>query len=517
MEKNYLSLSRSSDLSSLKERILYKSFEVLPGFLSIGTLLAAFILSWLAPLVAAIFIIIFDFFWLLRISYLSCHQIVSYREMKKNIKINWTERLDQLPKEKYSISTSNWRDIFHLIILPVYKENIEIIKSTLQSLKETSYPKEKMIIVLTVEERAGEKAKKTAEKVKKEFNKNFLKVLVTVHPKKISGEITGKGANVFWAINKTKEKILNISKIPQENIIVSIFDIDTKPFPQYFTCLTWCYLTSKKPLKSSYQPIPLYNNNVWQAPSFSRVIATSGTFWQMMQQERREQLVTYSSHSIPFKVLNEVGYPKNMVSDDSRIFWKSFLYYDGNYRVIPLHYPVSMDAVLAKSLTKTIVNQYKQQRRWAWGCENIPYIIFGFIKNKKISLKEKIYHTLIILEGFWSWAVVALLIFFLGWLPLIMGDEAFRTTLLSYNLPRFTGYLMTAAMIGMVVSAIVSLLVLPPPPPKINGWKRIFMVLQWFLLPVTLIVFGSFPCLDAQVRLILGKYLGFWATEKNRK
>jgi hypothetical protein len=43
------------------------------------------------------------------------------------------------------------------------------------------------------------------------------------------------------------------------------------------------------------------------------------------------------------------------------------------------------------------------------------------------------------------------------------------------------------------------------------------MILQWVLLPITLIFFGSFPSLDAQTRLMFGKELGFWTTPKDRK
>jgi len=510
MEKTYIEITKASDLESSRDRALFRFFETVPALFSWGTLVLAFVLSWLAPVVAALFIIVFDLFWLLRISFLSFHQMASFSQMKKNLKTNWIEKLEQL-------QSRDWRDVYHLIILPMYKEGTEIVEPSLASLAKADYPKDKMIVVLAVEERAGDVALKVAKAIEKEFGNIFLRILISVHPKNIPGEIAGKGSNTAWAAKQAKELIIDKLSIPYENIIVSGFDIDTRPYPQYFSCLTWHYLTCKNPLRSSYQPIPIYNNNIWEAPAFSRVISSSGTFWQMMQQERKEQLVTYSSHSMPFKIFEEVGYPANIVSDDSRIFWKSYLYYDGDYRVVPLHYPISMDAVMAKTFFKTAVNQYKQQRRWAWGCVEIPYLFFGFIRNKKIPLREKFRHSYVMLDGFWSWATSALLIFFLGWLPLMLGSQSFQVTLLSYNLPRLTSNIMTVAMIGMLVSAITSFLLLPPKPKGTSFWTSFSMLLQWFLLPVTLIVFGTFPALDAQMRLFLGKHLGFWVTEKVRK
>ncbi|MCD6402334.1 hypothetical protein J7L36_00560 [bacterium] len=505
-----LELTKSSQIDFFKDRALFRFFEILPGFLSWSTLLGAFFLSYYAPFFVAIFIICFDLFWLIRIIYLSFHQLSSFRQLKKNLKTDWREKLEKEYPER-------WREIYHLIVLPAFKEGFEIIDSSLEALLNCDYPKEKMIVLLALEERAGKKAKKVAKMAKEKYKAKFFKFLVTFHPKNLPGELPGKGSNVAFAINKTKKEIIRALSLSPENIIISNFDIDTRPYPQYFLCLTYNFLKVKNPFRSSFQPIPLYNNNIWEAPAFSRVISTSGTFWQMMQQERPEQLVTYSSHSFPYKVFQDIGYPSNIVSDDSRVFWKAYLYYNGDYKTVPLNYPVSMDAVMAKTLPRTIVNQYKQQRRWAWGVENIPFLLYHFVKNKKIPLSEKIRHTLIILEGFWSWATTALLIFFLGWLPIFLGGEKFNVTLLSYNLPRLTSNIMTVAMIGMLIGGVISFSLLPPRPQKYSRLKTLSMALQWLLLPLTLIFFGSFPALDAQTRLMLGKELGFWPTEKTRK
>jgi len=507
---NYLNISKASDIQDLREKKIYRFLETLPGLISLGTLLGVLILSWLFPAQIAIFIICFCFYYLFRIIYFSLHQIAGYFKVKKHLSIDWMKELEDI-KDK------NWKNIYHLIILPTYKEDAQIIKESLNSLINSDYPKEKLIVILAIEERAGIRAKEIANHISKKYGSRFFRFLVTEHPDNIKNEIAGKGSNVAYAGKIAKEKIIDVLEIPYENILISNFDIDTKVYPQYFSCLTWYYLTEKNSQKASYQPIPVYNNNIWSASAFTRVVSTSSTFWQMIQQERSEKLTTYSSHAIPAKAFFEVGYPNNVVSDDSRIFWKAYFHYDGSYRVVPIYYLVSMDAVMAKGFWKTAINQYKQQKRWAWGCNEIPYMFYGFLKNKKIPFLHKISHLYTIIDGFWSWATAALLLFALGWLPIFLGGQNFNFTVLSFNLPILTSRIMTISLFGMIISAILSTMLLPPLPKGMSQFKKISIFLQWLFLPITLIVFGAFPALDAQIRLMLGKYMGFWVTEKVRK
>lgn len=515
MDKYYLKIGKASDLKDRKERIIYRALEILPGVLAWTTLLGVIFLSWAEPIWAAFFIITFDIYWVLKTIYLSFHLRVSYRQMTKHLSINWLGKIKSLQNKK-------WRNIYHLIILPIHKEPLSVIATTLQAIVDSDYPKDKMIVVLTVERKAGLSAKKRIQKAKKEFSRYFFNFLTTVHPEGIAGEMACKGSNSTWGARQVKKKIIDPLKISYGDIITSCFDIDTRVYPQYFSCLTYHYLTAKRPTRSSYQPVPVYNNNIWDAPCISRVVATSGTFWQMIQQQRPERLSTFSSQAISFQALVDVDFwPVNIVSEDSRIFWKNLLFYDGEYQTIPLHYPVSMDANLAPTFLKTTFNVYKQQRRWGWGVENIPFLFFGFLKNKKIFWRQKFHWIWIQLEGFWSWATNAMLIFLLGWLPLFLGGQEFNVTVLSYNLPRITRTLMTLAMIGLVGSAIYSTLLLPRRPEKYRGGikghlKHLSMVIQWILVPFTILVLGAIPGLEAQTRLMFGKYMGFWVTPKKK-
>jgi len=511
-DKWYLDIGNAKDelIKSPKDRAIYRFLEMLPGFLAWGTLIFVILMSWLAPVFIAFFIIAFDIYWLLKTVFLSFHMRVSYKTMRRYMKINWLEKL------KTDAQTGDlWTGFYHLAILPFYKEPFEVLDTTLEAILNSNYPEEKIIIVLAGEQKAGESAEKTAHRIKEKYGGKFFKFLVTIHPADIVGELAGKGANATWAARQAKKEIIDALAMPYEKIIVSNLDIDTRIFPEYFGCLTYTFLTCGNPYRSSFQPIPIYNNNIWNAPAFSRVVATSGTFWHMMQQERPERLATFSSHAMSWQALVELDFwnIKN-VSEDSRIFWKSLLFYDGDYQVVPLFYPVSMDANLAPSFLETCVNIYKQQRRWGWGSENIPYVIFGFLKNKKIGPWTKIRWTFNHLEGFWSWATNALIIFLLGWLPLFLGGPQFNLTVLSYNLPQVTRFIMTLTMVGLVSSAIISTLLLPPRPARYGAGRHLAMVFQWILLPATILIFGALPGLEAQTRLMLGRYMGFWVTPK---
>lgn len=438
--------------------------------------------------------------------------------MKKYQIIDWLQKLNELESAKYGIRVRDWKDIYQLIILPIYREPLEIIRESLKSLEDGDWPKNKMIVVLGCEKRTEREIKERILQIEKEFANKFFRFLVTWHPADLPGEIAGHGSNDAWATKKAKDLIIDPLGIPYENIIVSSFDADTFVFPKYFSCLTWHYLTAEKPTRTSFQPIPLYINNIWQAPVFSRVFAFSSTFWHTMNQERPEKLITFSSHSMSFLALVDVDFKQtNVVSDDSRIFWQCFLKYDGDYRAKPLYYPVSMDANSAKNIFKTALNIYKQQRRWAYGVAEIPYFLFGFLKNKKIPLAKKISLGFELIEGHLSWATASILIFFLGWLPLFFGGAEFSQTIISYNLPRITSLILTISMLGLVISAYVSLLLLPPRLPGDRRFRHLMFAFSWVLVPIITVFFTALPALDAQTRLMLGKYMGFWPTDKTRK
>ena len=333
----------------------------------------------------------------------------------------------------------------------------------------------------------------------------------TFHPEKLNEPLKFKNKKMIF--------VCSVADLfgwwVDEKWIKAIIEI-TKVTPH----LTYQFLTCEKPQRSSYQPIPLFFNNIFETPIFSRVMAFFPTFWQMIQQSRFEQLSTFTSQAMPFKALTEVGFwDKHLVSEDSLIFWKFYIHYDGDWRTEPMHYPVSLDAIAMPTVWQSAVGLYKQQRRWAWGSENIPYMLCGFFKNKKIPLTKKIFWIFIFAEGFYSWATMPFILFFLGWLPLFLGGYDFSSSLLSYNFPKITGPIMSASMFGVVASAILSSVLLPARPQWFKKRHYLIYLLQWLLVPFVIIFFSAVPAIESQTRLMLGgKFrLGFWPTPKTRK
>ena len=351
--------------------------------------------------------------------------------------------------------------------------------------------------------------------LKKKFDGVFRDFIVTTH-EVAAGEMKCKASNAAYA-SRYLMKYLDERNIDYKKVIFSNFDCDSVAHPEYFAALTYAFITSPNRLQQAYQPIPVYHNTLWDTNAVVRMIVIGSSFWHLYQSTRRE-MVTFSSHSESFDTLVKVGFwPVNMISEDSIIYWKCLSYFDGNYEVHPIHLPISLDAVLAETYWQTIKNQYKQNRRWAYGIENFPVTMRALWPNKKVKLKQKLRITFEMLEGHYSWATTAFILAFLGWLPLILGGEAFNQTVLAYNLPAMTRVLMQIALLGLFVSVPLAMLSLPPKPKKYH-WTRYFnMFFQYALFPLVAI-FSAVPAIDSQTRILFKKYFGeFWVTEKIRK
>ena len=454
------------------------------------------------------FILIFDVYWVLRVVYFSFYLFLSWRRFRKAVRVEWFENLTR----EFPL----WEKRKNVIFLPLYNEGFEVVESSLNSFLASSYPASKIYLVISGEGRKLEHWQKIQKLISENYSGKFADLIFYTHPDNLPDEIPGKGSNIHHAEMEFK-KYADARGWDYADIIVSIFDIDTIVHPQYFAHLSYLYCKHPRPERSSFQPLTLYNNNLWQSPAVLRIMAFGTSFWMLFSLARLDNLITFSSHSMSFKAIMDCGgHSKDIISEDSRIFYQCWLRYNGDYEVTPLYIPVSMDTVRDESWWRSLKNLYLQQRRWAWGTEHIPYLLWQFRLNKKISWTKKVTTLFHEWEGKWSWAVVAILITLIGRLPLWVAGDEVRQSALFFNAPNILEVLMTMAMLGLFVSAIMSMLILPRRPGNQPRHRYLFMILQWALVPVSLILFSSLPCLDAVTHLMFGKYLGFNVSVKKR-
>lgn len=542
--------------------------EILPGLIAWLFLLAPVILSLLRPIWVAYFIIGFDLFWLMKALRLSYYLIRGYRQLSWHEQIDWGERLQQLDnldealkqtkqqlrsllrrhpsaKRRLQFSANGrerheryrrldlWlrelqtliakrhtlldpRQMYNAVVLATYNESRAVLEPSIKALAEANYPAKQIMLVLAYEERGGAETERNAKDLIKKYGRKFAYATAIKHPANLPGEIKGKGANITFAGRQFAEYIAKRGIDPL-NVIVTTLDSDHRASANYFNHLTYLYATDPNRIYKSYQPIPLFFNNIWDAPAPMRVIATGNSFWLLIETMRPHRLRNFAAHAQGLKTLIDTDFwSVTTIVEDGHQYWRTYFTYDGQHDVVPLYSPIYQDAVLAETYWETYKAQYLQLRRWAWGVSDFAFVVKNSIKNRRIAWSNKLAHILRLFEGHFSWATAALIISSVAWLPLLLNRD-FSDQYIAYQLPVIASRIQTFATLGLIITVFISLRSLPPRPERYRPSRSIGMVLQWVLLPVTSIIFGSFVAIDAQTRLMFGRYLEFKVTEKARR
>ena len=496
------------------KRWFLRLLEIVPGVITWSALLVPVALALTRPILLAYFIIAFDLFWLTKTLRLNYYLIRGYHRLHKYQRIDWQGKLAGLKPDPPRVLDPS--KLYHAVIIATYNESREILEPSIRALTNVKYDLSKIFLVIAYEERGGEHIEHTAKALIKEYGHQFGMALAIKHPDGMVGEVKGKGANITFAGRQLAKEIAK-RKLEPENVIVTTLDSDHRPHPEYFAYLSYHYATDPNRIHRSYQPIPMFYNNIWDAPAAMRVLATGSSFWMIVESMRPNRLRNFAAHAQSLRTLLDTDFwSVTTIVEDGHQYWRTYFTYDGDHRVVPLWLPIYQDAVLAKTYPRTFAAQYKQLRRWAWGVSDFPYVMRNSLGNKKIKFDEKVIQIGRLMEGHFSWATAPLILSFAGWLPLLL-NRRFSEQLLAHQLPKIASYILTATMVGLLTTIFISLISLPPRPPRHRRTKIIAMVAQWILLPFVTIFFSAFAAIDAQTRLMLGKYMEFYVTEKSTR
>lgn len=520
-----------------KRTKLYRFLEILPGLISYGAIVLLFLLSWLDPVLGAVYLFIIIASTLVKAVGVAYRTIQGYEVIKRAERVNWRRRVEDLehPHEAYerlrddnnksyhfaehlailkhmaTMGHQSYPDpskTKHVVIMTAYNESEEVLAPSIEAVINSTFPKDRIIFVLAYEERGGEEMERIAKSLRKKYADSFRDFLLVKHPANLPQEVIGKGPNLTYAGHAVAKYIEN-KKLSVGNIIVTTLDSDNHMAPKYLDSVTYEFITHPNRQRLSYQPVSLFMNNIWDAPAPSRVIAVSNSFFNVISTMRPHVLRNFASHSQPLQALIAMDFwSKRTIVEDGHQYWRSLFFFHGDYSVVPIRIPIYQDAVIDDSFWKTIKAQFIQVRRWYYGASDVAYVGSRLFvpRERRIMpfwrLFPKFWR---LLDGHVTLAILAPIVAFGGWVPMIMNVSAH--TMVAYNLPNIVSIVETLASIGLIITILVSLKMLPKRPAKYKKGKNILMVAQWILMPITSILYQSLAAFYSQTRLMLGLYM----------
>ena len=529
-------MRKNLEIPQGKRTPLYRFLEILPGAISYGAIILLFVLSIVNPVLGAIYLFALIASTLVKAIGVAYRTIQGYEVIKRAGRVDWRKRMEELenPHEAYErlrdkdnksyhfeehlenlkmMATMETEypepsKIYHAVIMTAYDEGEEILVPSIEAVKNNTFPSDHIIFTLAYEARGGEAMEQTAKALEKKYKNVFKHFMIVKHPADLPGEIVGKGPNLTYAGQALAEYV-HKKKIPVENVIITSLDSDNRMALKYLDSVAYEFITHPNRQRLSYQPVSLFMNNIWDAPAPTRVIAVSNSFFNVISTMRPHLLRNFASHSQPLQALEAMDFwSKRTIVEDGHQYWRSLFFFNGDYSVLPIRIPIYQDAVIDETLWKTIKAQFVQVRRWYYGASDVAYVgskLFVKKENRIVPFWQLFPKFWRLLDGHVTLAILAPIVAFGGWVPMIMNLSAH--SMITYNIPNIVSVVETFASIGLIVSIIVSLRMLPERPAKYRKSKRLLMVLQWILMPVTSIIYQSLAAFYAQTRLMLGKYM----------
>ncbi|MBP3899357.1 hypothetical protein J6D24_00925 [Candidatus Saccharibacteria bacterium] len=531
------------DIPLGKRDKIYRFFEILPGALSYSMIGALFVFSLISPMVAAVYLLIIITITLVKAVGVAVRTVQGYNEIQAAMKVDWHQRFLELynPHENFeklhgkekkeydfdlhvenlralSVAPKDYPDpdkIYHAVIMVAYNEGMETLIPTVEAVRDTTFPNEKIIFVMAYEERGGEEIENNAKKLKEMFGETFYDFVLVKHPKDLPNEIKGKGPNLTYAGEHLAEYVKK-KKLPFENVIVTSLDSDNRMSKGYLDCVAYEYVVHEDRKRMAFQPVSLFMNNIWDASAPMRVIAVSNSFFNVINVKRPHLLRNFASHSQPLSALYEMDFwSKRTIVEDGHQYWRSLFHFRGKYEVLSIKVPIYQDAVIEETFFKTVKAQFVQLRRWDYGASDVAFVGVRMVDRKRRRMPlwylwPKFWR---LLDGHVTLAAMSPIVAFGGWVPRLLNFQT--RDLLTYNLPNTVSWIQLFASIGLMITIFMSLRMLPPRPRKYNKMKSAAMVLQWILSPLVAIIYQSFAAFYAQTRLMTGHYMeNFDVTKK---
>lgn len=193
-------------------------------------------------------------------------------------------RFNKTDFRESEIMQAEAKDIRHIVIVPIFTEPYDVIEENVASIVANDYPHMKNVTVLLATESRVPEAEGNAKRIIEKFKDSEIEIVNVVHPDGIPGEGRVKGSNITHAI-KEYEKM---RKLNPHKTFVSTIDTDTLVEKNFFSIVTYRFLSTEYRDQAIYQFTPVYSNNWTKGTFFARLIAIGTTIWQLFESQNPE-------------------------------------------------------------------------------------------------------------------------------------------------------------------------------------------------------------------------------------
>ncbi len=543
--------------------------EKLPPFMTWGTIVFIIIGSVLIPDVVAIFVISFNVFFLYRSIAFTIQFIIGLWKLKISEQINWQHKLEvlenisneikllerkleQIKNVTYDSKKVNkkllknqffakiifnlekiktirflnneikelkglnnrklmsFKDLYHVILIPFANEGIEILDDTLSDLAKQTFPTKQIYIVLGSEARF-ENGIKIAKKLKEKYKDVFGDIWISRHIL-AENEIVGKSSNMLACGKVAKENIDRL-KIDYKKITVTSCDADSNLPKNYFSYLSYKYITTKDREYKFYTGAILLYANIWRLDFFARIRNSMASMYNVGKLMRTDKLVPFSTYSLSFWLVDQIGYWTPWITpEDFHLFFKATFTFPKKVSTIPLFTKIMVDAAEGDNIIDSFKNNYYQSRRWQWGVSDDGWVIRNLFRNFfKIPLIVHYRAWHVIFDHILAPTTSVLLLVGANLPPMV--NPKFGSTVFGARLPGISSLIIRLTLVFFIIAIIFDTL-LRPRRGKTTLLQKILTPLEWIVNPLVGLFLTSIPGLEAHTRLLFGKYLEYYVTKK---
>lgn len=357
-------------------------------------------------------------------------------------------------------SGSEIHSLLHLVIITIYREPLDLITLTLDSL--ANQTKAGSLAVTLAFEQDSPNLEANVAAIQLLFADSFYRLLIFVHPNGLFGEMQGKCSNLNYAARSTVAALSKEMTLDFKKTTVTSCDADNLFCREYFEILESSYLNKPDRLSTMWQAPLVYSWGLDSMPIFTYITGALRSIW-IIGILIPLGLNGMSVFSLSLDLYHRGGYTSAIYQMEDILSTIRWSIITGNkVKLVHLPAPILSGPTSGKNLFEQFTQWRDQITRWTIGAAEVYAYALHYSRQSSLSVFSLTTWLLCFFLFYFVLqcaAPVALAIGFirvslfdsnLGYTHLFMGDD----TLASF----FRWWLLSLFIISAVVAWAVCLL-----------------------------------------------------------